>query len=58
MDDLAQARETVLAAGDAVAGLYAALLTGEPLPEGWVADVQLPGGLWIRPSRACGAGGG
>src|SRR5260370_9512863 len=50
MDVLAEGRETVLAAGDAVAGLYAALLTGARLPDGWIADVQHLVGLWIRPT--------
>ena len=40
-----------LAAGDAVAVPYALLMAGEPLPDGWVADIQIPGGLWIRPAR-------
>ncbi len=37
-------------AGDAVASVYAPLLDDAPLPDGWVADVQFPGGLWIRPN--------
>ena len=45
----AEARAVIQAAGDAVAGVYASLLEDAQLPPGWVADVQLPGGLWIRP---------
>ena len=40
----------VEAAGDAVADVYASMVTGGLLPEGWVADVQIPGGLWVRPA--------
>ena len=46
----AQERDAVLEAGDAVAGFYGSLLAGAPLGEGWVADVQIPGGVWIRPT--------
>src|SRR5260370_42319313 len=43
-------RDAGRAAGGAVAGVYAAVLTGALLPEGRMADPQIPGGLWIRPS--------
>ena len=43
------AREGLVRAGNAVAGVYASLIEGAGLPDGWVAEVQLPGGLWIRP---------
>ena len=46
-----EVRDTVLGAGDAVAGVYASLLEGGPMPKMWVADVQIPGGLWIRPGE-------
>ncbi len=46
LDAARQARRQMNAAGRAVAGVYGAV-TG--LPPGWVADIQLAGGLWIRP---------
>ncbi|HEY2794026.1 MAG TPA: hypothetical protein VGJ28_16790, partial [Micromonosporaceae bacterium] len=45
LDD--HARAQLLAAGDAVAGIYAALIP--LLPPDWTVDVQIIGGLWIRP---------
>ncbi|MDT5027337.1 MAG: hypothetical protein QOE61_3763, partial [Micromonosporaceae bacterium] len=42
-----QAGRRVSAAGEAVAGVYAAILP--LLPSDWVADVQAVGGLWVRP---------
>jgi len=46
-----QARSAVAAAGAAVAGFYAAI----ELPPGWVADVQVAGGMWVRPAEATAA---
>ena len=44
-----EAQRAVIRTGDAVASVYASLLENAPLPERWVADVRLPGGLWLRP---------
>jgi hypothetical protein len=45
-----EARAAILDAGDAVASAYVSLVEGALLPDGWVADIQLPAGLWIRPT--------
>ena len=42
-----QDRDRVMGAGQATAGLYAAVTE---LPPGWVADIQFAGGLWFRPA--------
>jgi hypothetical protein len=49
------AGQGILAAGDAVAGVYGALVRGGQLPPGWMADVQVRGGLWVRPQAGVAA---
>ena len=48
-EEAVAASKSVLAGGDSVASVYAWLIRDAMLPPGWIADLGVPAGLWVRP---------